>query len=224
MPTTTSNIDKILRRCTEATREEIRDAIDEVQKIVYSQNSFQTMKIESTGMPPYLVTTQGVYEYDCPSDCRVAAAVFSIEQARGYQRSRVMGPRREYFYRGRGYVPANVEVRPATIENVAKVYFREDPGTTTEKYFLPYYIKPNDIGDENVQLVLPEHLHWRLREAVVAMLTSEEYGESERETKIMERTIKKIRGELNKGFGNIVGVTPIQPEYRSFPDTIPSYL
>lgn len=220
MPTTTANIDLILRRVSNATRQEILDAMDEMQLIVYSQNSFQTLKIESTGLPPIIQTTQGQYEYDCPADCRVAAAVFALDPPLGYQRNRATGPRREYFFRNRAYVAIDAECRPASIDDVAKVYFREDPGTTTDKYYLPYYIQPTRLTDESIQLVLEEHTHYSLRQAVIAMFTSEQYGKSGFDDQVIERAAKKIRSQLNRGYGSSLGITPIQPEYRQYPDTL----
>lgn len=208
MPSTEYNVDMILRRLPKESPESIVNVIDEIQKIVYSQDSFQTEKIESTGMPPYIVTTDGIYEYECPDDCRRTIAVFGLTVPRRTSRERPVGPRQEYYYRNRNYCKLAITTRDATIENNAKIYFQENPGDTTTAYYHHYYVKPTDLSDISIQLTLPEEVHYLLREAVVSMLTSDEYGKSQYDDAIMFKVVRKIRAQLNKGIGGSLGRTP----------------
>jgi hypothetical protein len=215
MPTTEENVYLIHRKCANATIPEIISAMDEVQLITYSQNCFQTTKIESTGLPPILATTNLVYEYNCPSDCRKTAAVFIESPTRGY--SRVIGYEREYYFHNKRYVAVDGEGRSANINTVAKFYFKDNPGTTTDKYYHLYYLKPTRITDISIELTLPEETHYLLRKAVIAMFTTEEYGESPLDAAVIEKVAKKIRASLNSGYGSSLGITQWQPEYLDYP-------
>lgn len=215
MPTTEQNVYLIQKKCGNATVQEILDALDEIQLIVYSQNCFQTTKIESTGMPPILTTTNNLYEYDCPADCRDTAAVFMESPVRGY--SRVIGYEREYYFNNKRYVAVDGQGRQATLTDVAKFYFKDNPGTTTDKYYHLYYLRPTRITDISIELILPEEKHYLLRKAVIAMLTTEQYGESPLDATVIEKVAKEIRKSLNKGYGSSLGITPWQPEYLDYP-------
>lgn len=216
MPTTEYNVSMILRRLPNESPEFIVTVIDEIQQIVYSQECLQTQKIEDTGMPPLLTTVEGVYEYDCPADCRRTAAIFTTSTPNVHNRERPVGPRREYYFRNKRYYLLAAETRDANPNSVAKIYFQEDPGSTTDKYYHLYYIQPPVVSDISIQLTLPAHTHYILREAVVSMLTSDEYGKSSFDEAIMRKAVKKIRTELNRGYSGNTGITPIRVEDQEY--------
>jgi hypothetical protein len=212
MGTTAYNVSMINRRCQKETPEMILQILDEVQKIVYSQECLQTLKLTPTGMPPFIATQKGVFEYDCPDDCRNTSAIFTLKLPESHLRSRPVGPRREYYFRKKGYYMMSAESRPATIETPAKIYFQEDPGDTTEAYYHLYHLKPITLSTMDVQLILPEECHFLLREAVISMITSDEYGKSQFDEAIMAKVARKIRNTLNKGFFSGYGRTPVREE------------
>jgi len=214
MPTTQYNIDRIQERVTNRTRETIRDVLNEVQLIVYSQDCFQTQRINSDGMPPLLVTQDGVYQYDAPEECRRTESIFTLNPITR-SRSRPVGPRREYYFRSKGYYGVPVATRDATLADpLCKIIFQDNPGETTENFYHLYYIKPTPILDESTQLTLPEETHYLLRKAVIAMFTTSDYGESSFDDSVIERVSKKIRNSLNRGKQGIAGRTPICAEYQ----------
>jgi hypothetical protein len=215
MPTTEANVALIQKRASEATTQEILDVLDEVQLIAYSANCFQTQKIESTGMPPLLVTTSGIMAYTCPIDCRSTACVFSETPERGY--SRITSDERSYYFSNKKYVAADIEARDANISDLATIKFHVDPGTTTDKYYHLYYVKPIRLTSIDIELTLPEETHWLLRKAVVALLTSDSYGDSQYELKMIDEVAKRIRSKLNAGTGSSSGIPAIQPEYLDYP-------
>jgi len=217
MPTTEQNCYRIQLGISEKTIPEILDALNEVQKIVYGQNCAQTLKYTSEGLPPYLVTADGIYEYDCPADCRTTAAVLTLEDMTGYTRGRNPEPRSEYYFRGKQYMTVPATSVDATIDTVGTVRFRDNPGASTTKYYHAYYIKPTELSDISIQLTLPEETHYLLRQAVVAMLTMEGYGESQFDDQIIDRIAKKIRNKLNGGWQGGVRQTPYPTEYMRFP-------
>ena len=217
MGTTEYNIDMIMRRTPKESPETIREILNEVQMIVYSQDCRQVTYIDpSTGLPPYLVTTDAVYVYDCPANCRRTAAILTLNPERRYDSQRPAGPRREYFYRGREYYKIAADSRDATISDVAKVYLQDNPGSTTDKYLHLYYLKPTEISDVSIQLTLPEDVHYMLRKGVIALITADEYGDSGYEEQVMKSLARKIRNKLNGGSDGTAGETPIQAEYREY--------
>jgi hypothetical protein len=214
MPTTEYNVERILTRVRDQTPETILDVLNEIQTIVYSQDCLQTQKIGSTGMPPYIATTDAVYEYNCPADCRRTASIFSLSDALRRVNIRPVGPEKTYYYRNKGYMNVSAITRDATPGVLGKIFFGDNPGTTTDVYYHLYFIKPTELTDVSVQLTLPDEVHWLLRKAVIAMFTSDEYGDNPQEEAIIERVARKIRNSLNRGYMSNVGQTPIQPEYQ----------
>lgn len=212
MPTTEYNVDMIARRCSKETPEMILQILDEIQMIVYSQNCLQTLRLTSTGMPPFISTQQGVYEYTCPAECRSTSAIFTASTPRTFNRQRPVGPRREYYFRNKGYYLLSAESRDAE----GKIYFQEDPGTTTNQYYHLYHIKAIPLTNIDVQLTLPDEVHYLLRDAVISMITSDEYGKSNFDEAIFEKVARKIRNKLNNGYFGGLGKTPIPEEYQEF--------
>jgi hypothetical protein len=215
LPTIQYNIDRILERVPDQSPQTILDMLDEIQTIVYSQDCLQTQKIlDATGLPPYIVTTDGVYEYDCPSDCRRTAAVFSLADTLRKINTRPVGPAKAYYFRNKGYANVGATTRDATPGKLAKLFFADNPGNTTDVYYHLYFIKPTPLTDVSIQLTLPDEVHYLLRKAVIAMFTTEEYGESPQDEATIERVSRKIRNSLNRGYMSNVGQTPIQEEYQ----------
>lgn len=217
MQSTEYNVDMIYRRCSKETPEMILQILNEVQNIVYSQNCLQTTRLTSTGMPPFINTQQGVYEYDAPADCRVTNAIFTASTPKVFNRQRPVGPRREYYFRNKGFYLLSAETRYQTPqEPVSKIYFQEDPGTTTNQYYHLYHIKPVELTSIDVPLTLPDEVHYLLREAVISMITSDEYGKSNFDEAIFDKVARKIRNSLNKGYFGGWGKTPIQEEMQEY--------
>jgi hypothetical protein len=214
MPTTVYNIDRIKRKVPDASRADILNVLDEIQTIVYSQDCLQTLKLESTGLPPLLVTTKGVYQYNAPSDCRRIESIVTQSLSVNRSRSRPVGPKKEYYFRNKGFYKVSASTRDANITDLAKIFLEEDPGDTTNVYYLIYFIKPTPLTSEDVQLTLPEEVHYLVRNAVIAMYTTEDYGESGFDNDVIKNTARKIRNSLNRGYQGNVGETPIREEYQ----------
>jgi len=220
MPSTRYNCEMIRRRVGNYTLEQILNVLDEIQTIVYEQDTMQTTYINpSTGMPPYLVTQNNIHQYDCPANCRRVKAVFAESPPSIDSRSLPRPWSKNYYFNGRGFYQVGVNTRDAIPDNgqLATVEFPFNPGSTTTKYYLEYYIQATPLTDINIQLTLPQHVHWRMRKAVIAMLRSEEYGDDGSDEVIIERVCRQIRNQLNRGQQARIGRTPIQEEARVYP-------
>lgn len=215
MPSTQYNISMIKHAVQNYSREQIREVLDELQLIVYSENTMQTTKIDpATGMPPYIATTAGQRQYDCPTDCRETLSIFWERPQRQYSPSRNRALYTEYIFRNARYYKVAAYSTNALINTLATVTFIDDPGTTTDKYYHEYVIKPTKITSEQIQLTVPEELHWLLRKGVIAMLSSENYGETGFDDEVIRKVAAKIRRKLNKGTQARAEKTPWQEEYR----------
>jgi len=219
MPSTSSNITRIQYAVPKLGRTEILEILDEIQTIVYSQNTAQTKYLDpSTGLPPYLATVDGQYDYDCPSNCRSTVAVFSDSPISSYSRTRPSPQAKRYYYHNKGYYKAAVASYDATRGVLARVVFQENPGTTTTKFYHEYYMQPTELTTESVELTLPEHTHYLLRQGVTAMLSSEEYGQTGFDTSVMDDLALRIRKVLNRGQQRRMGRTPWRAEHMNYPE------
>jgi len=218
MPTTRQNIGFLKDLLPNYSREQILARYNEVHRIVYSSDSEQFIYIDpSTGLPPYLATTAGVYSYTAPSNCRRTLFVYTRDQQyRNLSRQRPIGPRREYYFSNRGYHEVPVRTVDRTAGTDPTVIFEQDPGTSTDKYLHLYTIEPNEIETLEDELQIPEHLHYLVRDIVVQMFASEEYGVTERKHVDLERGFRKIRSEMNRGAQARLSRTPWREEHQSW--------
>ena len=214
MPSTQYNISMIKTAVQNYSRQQILDVLNEVQQIVYSENTMQVAKIDpATGMPPYLETVAGQRFYECPADCRETTAIFWERPNRGYSPSQNRGLYTEYIYRNARFYQTAITSNNALVDVLANLTFIDDPGDTTTQYFHEYTMKPVSLTAESVQLVIPEELHYLMRKAVIAMLSVENYGETGYDEVVIEKIAKKIRRKLNKGAQAKPGITPYREEY-----------
>lgn len=220
MSTTAQNVTRIESAVQGFSRPQILAAMDELQVEVYEQRCDQTLKIDpATGYPPYLTTVNNQLHYDCPSDCWQTAAIFSEEPLRKYRSNADWGLSRTYYFQNRGYHRIEVTSRDATEDQVATVTFRENPGATTEKYYHAYWIKPTTLDTEQVQLTLPPRLHRKFRQAVIAILQGENYGQTGFDDAVIDKAARAIRNELNRGAQGRLGRTPIRQENLDYSDS-----
>lgn len=221
MPTTAENVTFLQRRVPNYSRAEILATMSELYEEIYSQNTQDTLYIDtSTGMPPYIATTLGTYTYNCPANCRETAAIFATEMPRTYSRTRPIGPRREYYFRDKGYydIPLSKTTPIRPDGTLATVTFYDNPGTTTDQYYHLYYVTVTPLTTESVEMLLPDQTHRELRRAVLASLKAEDYGETGEEEAVIKDALRKIRGVLNRGAQGRTNKTPVPTEYQSYSD------
>lgn len=219
MPTTAQNITRI-KEAVGYSRPQILDVLDELQIIVYSQRTEETLYIDpNTGYPPFLVTQDNVKHYDCPSNCWMTASIFSDEPIRRYRTTADHGESRTYYWQNKSYARIEITQTLKTQDQLATVTFRENPGDTTEKFYHSYWIQPTRLTDESIQLDLPEHVHYVMRKAAIAILQTENYGQTGFDDDIIEQASKKIRKELNRGARGRLGRTPVRQEYLDWNNT-----
>jgi len=133
----------------------IRALLNEAHKLLLYNEIEQRIVIDaSTGDFPFLTTSDGVYQYNLPSDCSILKAVLiDADEALGdypwsYEDFRTKG--RQY------YRILNITSREATIGVDGTITFiGVDPGDTDEKYRLLYYESPIAITSDTIQHQMP---------------------------------------------------------------------
>lgn len=215
MPTTSYNVTMIKSACGSFSRAQILEVLNEIQMIVFSENTMRAEKIDpATGMPPFINTVAGQRRYNCPADCRETAAIFVFKPNDGYQPVQGHGQYSEFFWRTNQYYRVAAHQQSATLGALATITFVDDPGSKTDYYYHNYFIKHTSLTSETQQLIIPEEVHYILRDGVIQMLRGELYSAGMGNIGPIEEIAKRIRNKLNKGSHARVGRTPIAEEYR----------
>jgi len=152
---------------------------------------------ENQGFPPYLTTTAGTYRYEIKAEnltdissltiplggstqtvrARRVLKVF-VETTNIDYTSRWIGEQYQYTWfnpyttaTSRVFV-SDVPVRsyPATAQTPAYIMFSEDPGDSTEKYFVKFAWEPPRLTAETIPLAVPELYELALEDYVVGMV------------------------------------------------------
>ena len=205
------------KKASQYTPAELLFLADQVQKMVMSKVTAQRYNIdEATGMPPFIVTTDGVYTYDLPSDCMRTLSVFTNNMS-GIDTYQYDGKIKEYRYNGVMYYNLPIKSIDALPNHVAKLTFVGfNPGTTTNKYYHQYVLKAPDITALTVELSIPAQHHFAIADGVLARVRAERFGDNSEWTYWQKRTMLDIVSELNQGGQPMMGETPTRPEYRHY--------
>jgi len=205
------------KKASQYTQTELLFLLDQIQKIVYSVVTAQTTVInEATGMPPFLVTTEGVFTYNCPANCLRTLAIFA-DNLTGYRQINSDVPLGYYNYSGTRYRGMRVKSTDAYRGHVATVTFLDNPGTTSTRYYHEYKLKPIDIDSANIQMQIPEQFHLDIVDGVLARIRDERFGDKGDWFYWKQNTMPGIVAELNKGAQLRLGYTPLRPEAMNNP-------
>lgn len=155
----------------------ILPVLNEVHRYMMSHDCEQNEYIDgSTGLPPLLSTTAGVYQYSLPSTARKHIQVMVEDTCNDYDD---YGYYREVWWQGEKYKEVPVRSRPTKRNTAGYIIFRDDPGTHSDRYYWRYYLLPTDITAESVDLDIEEKFHDLVIDGVVARIRQVEYGDSE---------------------------------------------
>lgn len=195
-------------------RQQILDVLNEICLIAFQDNTMLVEKIDTaTGKPPLLTTVDGTFHYNCPSDCRETAAIFT-ETVQNYSVLKQGGFNPEYVWRDKMYIRMPVKQISATRGALATITFNTNPGTTTDRYFHHYFIRHTPITDERIELPFPEELHYIIRTGVIQMLKGEAYSAGLGDIDPIQKIVSLIRSKINKGANARLYRTPVPTEYR----------
>ncbi len=144
--------------------------INEVHKLFYKHESSQGVIIDSsTGLLPVLSTNAGVFEYDAPvvngqtAWCVAKVCLHSYDSV-DYSFTDYnfhyppMTNTFEYMQIGGNYYyPFQfAQSLDSLVDEVCKITFTRDPGTTTNQFHLLMYKQPTEILSDRQQLQIPD--------------------------------------------------------------------
>ena len=175
--------------------------LDEVNRYMISRDAEVNIAINATtGQPPYLETTSGTRQYTLGGAVRKVASVYQLREEEGYTDTG-FDDVNVYPYatwRGLEYYEIPITTRHRKRNSNAIVYFRDNPGTTTTRYFLKYYIEPTEIASENIDLDVTENYHHLVLDGILARIRQIEYGELDQWQTWRERVALEYLDELNE--------------------------
>jgi len=169
----------------------------------YDGPQFRYLGTDNNGWAPYLNTVAGTYEYEIvaanlvnvTSLVRVINGVSYPIRARTVLKVFVDSTNIDYGKRwiGEPYsfewqnpystaltrlsvVDIPIDSWEATGLSSARVIFKEDPGTSTDKYFIQFTIEPPRLTSESVPLLVPEYYEEALEDYVIGTIQKRESG------------------------------------------------
>lgn len=204
MPTTSQIVQRVLMHANDWSVDGERGVlpiINEVNNVMMSGNTDHAIQIDSTtGRYPYLDTTAGTLQYDCPDDCRKVASVM-VEASRQYENHNTnFAYSRERVWGIDFYVVSNVMSRLRTLATNATVTFPADPGDTSDYYYLKYWVEPTNIQSINQQVDVPEEFHHLLIDGCVARVQPIQYGRPDPWMAWVERMKMEFWSEMNANY------------------------
>ena len=214
---TERELEAFVQKKTGWNREDIRGLVNDIVMFIWGKDCKQYLYFPSDneGLPPFLQTTAGQYQYSFPdgtydANVRRTQAVLT-RNVNAYQSDwDIYGIYNINYYR----VPLSAdtdrwETTPASIT------FDFDPGATTERYYHAFYSQPTPITSDTVEIPIPPNYHLQLRRIVLALIQEEDYGADI--WKYVEKTLAaKIWGEANRGAQTRDHRVPIRPEYMQY--------
>lgn len=196
-------------------------------KLLIRNSEFQRfISTDNKGWPPYLYTTAGTYRYNIASpnlSCTLTKTIGGTAYAvRAKKVNKIfVDTSTDYDYNrtwlGKPYVVgfdnpyrtsndrvevANIPIRaePALENTVAYVDFKEDPGTSTDVYFVDFSWEAPRLDSESIPLCVPEEYEEALEDYVLGRIEKMSNGNTgERLIRFEQFWIPKYASESEDG-------------------------
>jgi hypothetical protein len=192
---TGSLITLIKKQAPQWARDNIRELLNEVQRMLLNTKPLSFMRVvSSTGVDPVLVTSSGIYSYE-----------ISIANGFVYDASRVVS-----VYNTDTKEKIDCTLIPGTPSNAAKVIFPVDPGVSS--YSMMVYRKATEILVEATPIDVPAEYHISiLMEGVLGLIEKMDHGGvSQRWEKFETVLVPRLYTNLNAQVYNTVLYTPLK--------------
>lgn len=139
--------------------------LNEIQKMVYTQNAVSSMRMYSstTGKDPVLTTVDGTVSYD-------------VSVSAGFEQNawKICNVYSEVIEESE-----DVLLFDATPNSAAKIVFKENPGVA--QFYIRAYKFPTELSAESVQLTVPNGYHLsHIFEGLCGIIEKSRSGKSER--------------------------------------------
>ncbi len=195
---------------------------DMIQDFVYSRDLDQMLFFDTTGMPPLLTTVSGTKQYSFPTgtyavDVRKTSAMLFDPQnvnTAGWGYGTNLTNYDVYNLRGREYYlePFAQTEKTETADNM--VWFDNDPGDTTAKYYHLFYRAAPKILSVDSHLIIPSQHSLRLQACVLELIANEDYGDRDSLEYIENKLAKRIWADMDKAKQGRPMRTPLRIQDR----------
>jgi len=196
--------------------------INECQNIIFSRPNPTTIHIvPTTGLPPLLTTTAGTFEYSIPDVShvvngttytlrinKVTRVYVAVETYYNQHEIPLMGD--EFWQDDTRYESVEADSVPATETAKAKIIFKGDPDTTTDKYYIEGLIEPIQVTTTSIPLMIPRQFERAIFDYVVGEIQDQGYGEDSRLDRFYEYWLPKIYNDLTDGARSVTPNTPVR--------------
>lgn len=190
---TSALITLVQKQYPDVSRVIILELMNEIQKMIYTQNAVSSMKMISstTGIDPVLTTVAGTYSYDIATTTGFEHNAWRITDV----------------YTSDISEPEDVTLFDATPSEAAKVIFKENPGTGN--YYIRAYKFPTDVSSESIQLTVPNAYHLsHIFEGICGFIEKLRSGKSERYDIFMKSLLPEVVKKLSDTKETFFFVTP----------------
>lgn len=200
MYTTSQVVERLKLQATNWSTAELLPIVNEVNNEMMRGDFEHSIVIDSTtGLPPALATTSGVYEYDAPDDCRkIADVLVEYDYNRGnFQPFDNYGNWTPSAWRGRRFYSVPGTSRRRTLTANATYTFRDNPATTTDMYLIKYWKEPTSITSVNTQIDVPPEFQLVFLDGCIFRTRALMYGKYDEWNAWLERMKMEFYGDMN---------------------------
>jgi len=187
---TNSLITLIKKQFPDWSREMIREMLNEIQKVVFTQNATRHMRVldAATGKDPVITVSAGTTAFPVSTDTGFPVNVWRVCEV----------------YSDSISEPADVICYDASGDSPAKIVF-SDP--VSGSYHVRAYRFPVELESESVQLEIPEAFHLsHVFEGVCGLIEKMRSGKSERFDVFMFKQVPELIKKMSDGRGTVSSV------------------
>lgn len=143
----------------------IREILNEIQRLVFTQNTTQHMRMYgTTGKDPILNTVAGTYEYNINTGSGFTYNAWRVT---------------DVYSSSIDYPTDVMKFDADPVTSCARIVFKEDPGTSS--YYVKAYKLPPQITSTSIQLSIPHAYHFtHVFEGICGFIEKFRSGKSER--------------------------------------------
>ena len=195
---------------------------DMIQDFIYSHDCDQMLFFDTTGMPPLMTTKATIKQYAFPTGTYAAGVrktsgiLFDPQNANtsGWGYGRVETTYSIYNLRGREYYLEPFTQNEKTEDAANTLWFDNDPGTTTDKYYHLFFKEAPKITSLDSHLIIPSQHNLRLQACVLELIANEDYGDRDSLEYIENKLAKRIWADMDKAKQGRPMITPLRVQDR----------
>jgi len=195
---------------------------DMIQHFVYSRDLDQMLFFDTTGLPPLMTTKAGTKQYAFPTgsyavDVRKTSAILfdpNNLNTSGWGYGVSTSSYDVYDLRGREYYMERFTQTEQNEDADNTIWFDNDPGATTAKYYHLFFRAPPKIESVDSHLLIPPQHAIRLQACVLGLIAHEDYGDWDSLEYIENKLARRIWADMDKAKQGRPMRTPLRMQDR----------